>query len=194
MNLSQLHMLLTKSLAPVSKLVGRIHLAPKSRAIKAHHIVNAIDVILRPGDVIIAYAKGELTNVFIEGEYKHAAMYCGDGIIVEAVGDGVRAEAFDEFCSSKDRIAIIRASFCSAEVCLKAVESALNQIGKSYDYAFEPNEKAFYCAELVAYAYQCATDFKSPFVVREIMGVETVLPDDFKLAVKKFDLIAEIPK
>ena len=186
--------MLARALTPLSKLTGHIYLAPKSRAIKAHHIVNAVDVILRPGDVLLTYAKGELTNYFIEGEYKHVAMYCGDGVIVEAVGTGVRAEAFDEFCSSKDKIAILRASFCSAEVCLKAVESALNQIGKSYDYAFEPNEKAFYCAELAAYAYQCATDFKSPFVVREIMGVETVLPDDFKLAVKKFDLIAEIPK
>lgn len=173
-------------------LVGKIHLAPKQRCIKAND-VNYLAEVLLPGDVLLSFSLGELTNRFIEGEFKHCAIYAGSTRIIEAVGSGVRGESLEDFCASKDSIAVVRSKFCTAAVSKRAVDFAESQIGKPYDYEFEPNESSFYCAELIAKAYDVATDGQTPFKYREVLGVSTVLPIDFKLAVKKFDLITERP-
>ena len=179
-------------LRPVSVLVGKIYIAPKKRAIKASHIIAMQDA-LKVGDIILTYTKGELTNLLIEGDFKHCAMYIGSGTIVEAVGKGVTTQCFEDFCASKDRIAIMRALFCSEAEAQAASRFALFQEGKPYDYNFEPNEDAFYCAELIAESYKEATKDTSPFVKRQVMGVDTVLPNDFFMARKKFDLIMDMP-
>lgn len=177
---------------PISKLVGKIHFAPKQRCIKASDVFILKNILL-PGDVILTFSLGELTNKFIEGEYKHCAMYAGQERIIEAVGSGVRGESLEDFCSSKDLIGVFRAKFGDEDTARRAVQFAEGQIGRPYDYTFEPNEDAFYCAELIAKAYDVATDGRTPFKYREVMGVITVLPIDFKLATKKFDQITERP-
>jgi uncharacterized protein YycO len=181
-----------KLLRPISILVGKIYIAPKKRAIKASHIISMQDV-LKVGDIILTYSKGELTNLLLDGDFKHCAMYIGSGTIVEAVGKGVTTQCFEDFCASKDRIAIMRALFCSRAEAQAASRFALFQEGKPYDYNFEPNEDAFYCAELIAESYKEATKDTSPFVKRQVMGVDTVLPNDFFTARKKFDLIMDMP-
>ena len=176
----------------MSKLVGKIHFAPKQRCIKASDVFSLKSILL-PGDVLLTYSLGELTNKFIEGQYKHCAMYAGAERVIEAVGSGVRGESLEDFCASKDLIGVFRARFCDEATAKKAVQFAEKQIGQPYDYSFEPNEKAFYCAELVATAYMFAMDDKAPFKYRKVLGIDTVLPIDFKLATSKFDLITERP-
>lgn len=183
---------LIRALKPISVLAGHLYIAPKYRAIKASDVID-ISNNLRIGDVILTYSKGELTNYLIEGEFKHCAMYIGSGNIIEAVGKGVRVIDFESFAASKDRIAVVSPKFCDENTAKMAANFALFQEGKPYDYSFEPNEDAFYCAELIAEAYQVATGDNSPFILRTVMGVETVLPNDFYLARKKFDLIIERP-
>ena len=177
---------------PISKLIGKIHFAPKQRCIKASDVFILKNILL-PGDVILTFSLGELTNKFIEGQYKHCAMYAGAERVIEAVGSGVRGESLEDFCASKDLIGVFRAKFCDEGTAKRAVQFAEGQIGRPYDYTFEPNEDAFYCAELVAKAYDVATNGGTPFKYRDVMGVSTVLPIDFKLAVKKFVQIIERP-
>ena len=155
--------------------------------------INSMLGVLRAGDVLVSFSFGELTNLFIEGKYKHAAMYVGNGKVVEAVGQGVHALDFEEFCASKDKIAILRSVFCTQETCKIAAMNVVSQIGKPYDYYFELSEKSFYCAELITWAYFNATIGLSPFTKRETMGVQTVLPIDFYNAKAKFEIVMERP-
>ena len=119
--------------------------------------------------------------------------YAGSNKIIEATSKGVTITELDDFCSNKDKVAICRPLFCDEKQIIKAVRYARDRRGSSYDYYFEPNEHAFYCAELIAKSYDDATDGQSPFTRRDIWGVETVLPIDFKLAKKKFETVLEAP-
>jgi hypothetical protein len=190
--LETLRRYILKALKPFNKVLGHIYLAPKYRDIKHAHVLKLEDN-LQPGDVLLSFSKGELTNWLIDGEYKHCAMYVGAGEVVEAVGHGVITCDIEDFCATKDKIAVVRPTFCTGEEAFEAVKIALLQKGKDYDYYFEPSEQSFYCAELIAYSYQVATKFTSPFVAREVMGIKTVLPSDFKLAATKFQVVIEVP-
>jgi hypothetical protein len=176
---------------PISKAIGHLYIAPKYRKIRAHHI-ESMEFIIESGDVVLSFSHGELSNYFIEGDYKHSAI-CSGGKIIEAVGPGVRVVEVEDFCASKDRICILRPLFCSSAEAKSAGSIAASMVGKPYDFLFEPGNKSFYCAELIQYAYQTAMGQLSPFIPREIMGVQTVLPNDFNLANTKFLQVAEYP-
>lgn len=183
---------LIRILLPITKLLGHIYLAPKSRAIRRHE-VDSLEEELSLGDVVLSYTKGELTNFLIKGDYKHCGIYAGANKIIEATSKGVVLTVLDDFCASKDKVAVCRPLFCDEKQIIKAVRYARDRRGSSYDYYFEPNEHAFYCAELIAKAYDYATDGQSPFTRRDVWGVETVLPIDFKLAKTKFETVLEVP-
>jgi len=148
---------------------------------------------LKKGDVILSKSIGELTNWLISGEYKHCALYLGDDKVIEAVKDGVRITDLDYFCVSKDYLAICRPRFADDATADKAVFYAVEHKNAKYDFNFCPSEEAFYCAELVTAAYRYALGGQSPFTVRKIMGIDTVLPVDFKLARDKFVTVLELP-
>ena len=192
MNMATIRRYLIRILKPLCVYLGRLSYPPHARLIRASHISEMASVI-KAGDVIVTYSRGELTSYFIEGDFKHAAMYVGAGQVVEAVGRGVLPTVFEDFCASKDRIAILRPKFCDVGTCKLAAMNATSQIGKPYDYYFELGEEAFYCAELITWAYTNATVGASPFIKREVMGATTVLPSDFYDAKSKFQLIIEKP-
>ena len=175
------------------RVLSNIRYSPRNREILAYD-VNTGESVLRDGDVLCTYSEGELTNLFIKGKFKHVGIFAGDGRVVEAIGRGVTSCGFHEFCSTKDKIAILRPKFCDEQESKAAKNHALSQIGVPYDFEFQPNERAFYCAELVWWAYNKATGGNSPFVRRKILGVETVYPSDFYQAHDKFELILELPK
>lgn len=182
---------LIRILLPITKLIGMLHFSPRQRALFYQDTLDLKGVV-RNGDVLLSYSYGELTNLLIPGEYKHCAIYV-DGRVVEATHIGVCSTPFEDFCASKDMVAICRPIFCGEQEMAEAVRYAVNQEGLAYDYYFEPNEEAFYCAELIAKAYEHATSGASPFKTRLTLGVETVLPIDFKLATKKFKTVLERP-
>jgi uncharacterized protein YycO len=183
---------LIRVLKPLCVYLGRLHYPPHSRLIRSTMIKEMLDVVMA-GDVVITYSRGEMTNRFIKGEFKHAAIYAGAGKVIQAVGKGVTADEFEDFCASKDRIAIVRPKFCDDSTCKIAALNAISQLGKPYDYYFEIGDGAFYCAELIEWAYRQATSGASPFTKKDAMGVETVLPSDFYLAKSKFALVIERP-
>jgi uncharacterized protein YycO len=174
-------------LKPISVWAGKAHYAPHERLIRAGMIEDMLTV-MKSGDVIVTYSRGELTNYFIEGPYKHAAIYIGAGVIIQAIGKGVSIENFEDFCASKDRIAILRPTFCDEGTRELAAWNVMSQVGKPYDYYFEIGDGAFYCAELIEWAYRNATKGASPFTKRD-----TVLPSDFYQAKSKFTLVIECP-
>ena len=178
-----------KILKPLVVFVGGLH-APythnKITGREYHRISNA----LRVGDVLITRKRGEVTNLFIPGFYTHAAMYVGRNDVVEAIGKGVVRTDLVSFCMGKDYVAVLRSKFSDEAVNKEAAKEAIKLIGSPYDYDFEPANVAFYCSELCYYAYDKALgEDKSPFELRQSLGVDTVTPQDFFDATEKWERI-----
>lgn len=200
--------LLLRMFTPVSKLLSKCHISPSYRYVKADDYHAATELIL-PGDVLLSTMRGELTNLFIAGHYKHAAMYVGvteraDGSlrehsVVEATFKGVVASDLIDVMLSKDDVMILRPrEHVLGTNNSRAADIILSVVGKPYDFVFEPGCDAFYCSELATWALnEAAIESKksmTPFTKRTTMGVSTVLAQDFADAKKFFDVIAVFRK
>jgi hypothetical protein len=63
---------------------------------------------------------------------------------------------------------------------------------RKYDYQFDSGDGAFYCAEIFVAALESVLGKENnPFVNRQILGVVTSLPDDFRAATDKMEMIAQ---
>lgn len=165
---------------PVSKLIAKLHAPFSHKKIWARHI-EAARPYIKPGAVFVTIIRGELANIFIPGEVSHAGIAAiENGFILEAKTSGVTKTNIIDFMMTKDRVIILYPTFtneigmeCAAELCEY-------MIGKPYDFYFEPDNKAFYCSELIEYGYR---KFNCWFR-RQRLGVYTVIPQDFLDAAK----------
>jgi len=158
---------------PISKWIAKVHVPFTHKRINAKLAIEALQ-IMRPGSVLISKAFGELANIFIPGDFSHAAIYNGS-FIIEAKTIGVsRTNVFD-FMLTKDDVIILEPLFCNEFDMTNAAKKCSDMVGKPYDFNFDPSTKAFYCSELVSYGY---SDFPQ-WNKRTSFGVETVIPDDF---------------
>lgn len=148
---------------------------------------------LKPGTIFTTHISGELTTLLIPGFWSHAAIYTPlvgkvpDEIVSEAEKPGVLATDLITFTTTKDYLLVIEPSIdlsVKYKVMARAAEIAAAQHGKPYDYDFlgiSSNQKAFYCSELVWYAYDKACKefgVACPFSPRITLGVPTVTPSD----------------
>lgn len=177
---------ITNLLVPATKVAGEIAVPYCVKKISGKDYYEASGVI-QPGDILLAETNGHLTTWLIPGFWTHAAIYCGKDpvtgheLVVEAVGAGVIKNDLVTFMLSKDAVAILRPTFTDIETRGKAVALALKQAGKPYDYEFDfqaSDNKAFYCAELVYWAYK-ETVPSWAFELRSRFGQPTVTPQDF---------------
>lgn len=181
-----LRLAVLRFLVPISKGIGRLH-APFT-----HKRVNGPDVFsiqekLVPGYVLLSFIRGELSNLFIPGEFTHAAMVIDDRFVIEAVGGGVRMNDIISFMTSKDRVVLLRPLFADDEQRKKAVGLAQTTIGAPYDYLFEGGNRAFYCSELIQWCYERSG--ASAFTKRKRFNISTVTPNDFAQAEEKWELV-----
>lgn len=175
-----LRKLLLESLIPLSTVIGKIK-------IPHHHRTNDITVqqvsfIAQHGDVLLSRNQYELTNLFIEGFYKHAAISITIGgikFVLEAVAPLVRIVPLDWWVLHHDFVRVLDPTFLTPDQKLAYPFHALRLIGRPYDYCFEPGIKALYCAEAVTWAINEEYKGDSPWKHREYLGVDTTLPQDF---------------
>jgi len=183
---------LLRNAIPVTRWIGRQHL-PWVR----HHQIDhadylAIEALIKPGHILLSRRVGECNNFFIPGFWTHAALYAGSGQVIEAVGDGVVVTSLEEFCCGKhgkDFIMVRDPLFLTAAEKLDAIQFANIEVQAKalYDWVFTPNNKAFYCAELVWHccdlAYrQTHQGEAAPFVLRQTLGVDTATAQDIAQA------------
>ena len=169
---------------PIQKVMQQIH-RPEYKIDDEFYF--SLTHKIRNGDTLLSREDWHFTNPFIPGYWKHAAIF-SHGMVVEAVGEGVRWQSLARWCFTKDYIAALRPLFLSSSHASLAAIKAEHWIGKPYDYEFSAGLKALYCSELVLAAYESMSEFP-PFTLRETFGVKTVTPTDFWNAEDKFDRV-----
>ena len=159
--------------------------------------VREIDRDLVVGDIFLSRENWHLTNLFIPGFYSHAAIYVGNGKLVEAVHGGVVEADMIDWVLGKDFIAQVRPLYVSGHDRERAAAMARKLIGNPYDFLFvyDPDEKknkAFYCSEVPYFCFR-GTAFYTSFTPRESLGQLTITPQDYRDAVAKgkLDIIGE---
>lgn len=192
MNLKSLFLALVVLL---SKWIGKIH-APFTHKRLSYKDFLYVSGRLLPGDVLLGGVRGELSSLFISGKYTHAAIYMGDGVVIEAVGKGVIESFLMDFMLRRDYCCAVRAGFCDAKQADLAAMQALEVLGSPYDYEFQASNKSFYCAELIQWAYTQVVGEAMPFTRRKYFGNEVVLPQDYRNACDssepKWSLVVEV--
>jgi uncharacterized protein YycO len=170
---------------PVTKDLGKVHAPFSHKGISGMHYMD-LKTKLVPGQVLLTRTEGEMTTMLIPGFWSHGAIYVGDGWVIEAVGAGVVKTDLVSFMMTKDVMSVCSPLFATTAQRLAAVAWATRQLGTPYDYDFRSDNKAFYCFELTYAAYQEATGRASPWKLRQTMGVDTVVGDDFEKAKDKW--------
>lgn len=129
------------------------------------------------GDVLLSLEDLKFTNLLIPGFWSHAAIYAGDGWVMEAVGSGVQKVALVQWVLDKDHVAVRRFN-TPKDKRERAGKMAMSHDGEPYDYQMGGNNEAWYCAELVYCMHDEVTP-GLPFELKETWGVKTVTPQDF---------------
>jgi cell wall-associated NlpC family hydrolase len=92
---------------------------------------------LRPGDIILTTGSG-LASAGIQlmtlAPVSHAAVYVGDGQVVEAVHSGVRVQGIEEFLARETTVLAFRDSELSAEQAAEIRAYALRQVGAPFNF------------------------------------------------------------
>lgn len=156
---------------------------------------------LQPGDILLEKTPFTLTDKSIPGHFGHAAIYIGTADqlremkaldlpiiqknlakitegrgVVEALRNGVQLNKLQDFMNVDD-VAILRPKHLTMAEKLEAVELALSNLGKKYDFNFDVNTTdTIVCSELVYIAYP-----QVDFVTKNVLGSFAITPDDIAL-------------
>jgi len=92
---------------------------------------------LEAGDILLSAGKGITTygvELFTTSPVSHAALYVGDGDLVEAVGEGVRRRSLRESLDEESVVVAFRRPDLQTEQARKIAEFADAQVGKKYNH------------------------------------------------------------
>jgi uncharacterized protein YycO len=117
---------------------------------------------LKVGDIVIGH--NPVSDVIIPGYWTHTGMIAyydsnkGEWMVVEAYDDPsqVRLVTLSDFLKRYDEVAVLRVR-TTDDIRQKAVNFALAQLGKPYDYLWFMKEvygDSYYCSELVWASYK----------------------------------------
>jgi uncharacterized protein YycO len=158
-----------------SRLVSNISTKPRHVARLPEAIVGQLDGILRAGDVLVTRKDSAVTNYFLPGYWPHAALYVGDGHVVESLKDGVRQRTMDSPFGN-DAVAVIRPKL-DAPAVAKAIERAGTHVGKPYDFDFDfTRADRIVCTEVVYRSYDGLAGVH--FQLKRRAGRETLSAED----------------
>jgi len=130
---------------PIVKFIGKLHAPYSNCLVTAEDYVN-FRAFIKPGDVVLTRGNGELTNLFIDGFFKHATLFTDNNNIIEATGNGVGITETFDLLKRVDYFVILRYKHYNISQGFKPLFKFL---GKEYDYTFEAKNDSFYCSELV---------------------------------------------
>lgn len=156
---------------------------------------------LKPGDIILTYSSGYLSNIFLPGYFKHALSFTGsqnikkntllsevrlkesqkkyieeDHNIIEANSDGVRTSTIDFYLNGyANRIIAFRPNLKDNEIRL-ILKNLYSFLGIDYDFDFDltSGEKQA-CSEIVYRSYNGIGNIKLELEV--VLGATTLSGD-----------------
>jgi uncharacterized protein YycO len=188
--LFKIRLFLLTALNPLQELISYLAV-PETNALGEW--VDKAKEVLEAGDILCCYERFHLSNFFIKGLYNHAAIYIGNGMIVEAVPKKVRVIHIIDWVMKKDGFCIIRPVGVPFWERAAAAVAANSFIGLPYDRGFTVGGNALFCSEVCYRAYK-DTKWTDIFTKRDVFGVFTILPQDFRdcVAAGKASLILEL--
>ncbi|MDR1615982.1 MAG: hypothetical protein LBR98_03110 [Syntrophomonadaceae bacterium] len=87
------------------------------------------------------------------GEYSHAALYIGEGMVLEGYGNGIYIQPVNRF-RSYSQVALLKVEV-APEVKARAVDYALRQYKEAfYPLAFKKNERVWNCSKIIWKSYE----------------------------------------
>lgn len=137
----------------VSDFVGHLSTRPNHQPALPREIKSQLLERLQPGDVMVTRKEHSLTNYFLPGYWPHAALYIGEGRVIEALADGVHERSI-ESPFAVDAIATIRPQI-GTELIDQAIARVRTHIGKPYDFDFDfTRADRMVCTEVVYRCYE----------------------------------------
>lgn len=180
----------------ITRFMGNLRMPYSKKLLTAEQYYH-IKENIKPGDLLLSGTRGEFSNFFIPGPYTHAAVVTipdEQPLLVEAVGKGVLSSFLIGFVMKKDYIALVRSKEATSHQAANAAMIVQGLVGHPYDYEFTSGNAAYYCSELVWFAYHKILGPKLTFTFRERYGRMTIAPMDFYRAKECWEVVWESSK
>jgi uncharacterized protein YycO len=132
----------------------------------------------KPGMIILTRTNHQLSNFFIPGYYKHAAMKIFKSKIIEATGDGVARASISKLLNTKDSFVLLKPKFTDELHMMEAARASKLYEGRPYDYAFSARNFSIYCSELIRLSYK-DVGVRTNAIVSEAYGKKMLYPNSF---------------
>ena len=159
--------------------VGHIKAPGKEPLIFSEDDKNQLLALLQPGDIILTYSEGFMSNIFLPGIFKHGIVYTGkrenweksdwDKIqitdhqksliqlnhnIIEAIAEGVVSGPLEEILDTKiNRLAVFRPDLSNQGI-MGVIQTIHSYLGNQYDFSFDFNDaESQVCTEVIYRGY-----------------------------------------
>ena len=159
--------------------VGHIKAPGTAPLIFSPDDVGKLLFLLKPGDIILTYSEGYMSNIFLPGIFKHGIVYTGKRHnwkkddwakieidsdqksmiqpthnIIEAIAEGVVSGSLNTILETKiNRLAVFRPNFSDNEK-LNALNTVHSYLGNQYDFTFDFNDaETQVCTEVIYRGY-----------------------------------------
>ena len=140
---------------------------------------NQLLTLLQPGDIILTYSEGFMSNIFLPGIFKHGIVYTGrrenweksdwakiqitdhqksliqlNHNIIEAIAEGVVSGSLEGILDTKiNRLAVFRPSLSNQEI-MGVMQTVHSYLGNQYDFSFDFNDaESQVCTEVIYRGY-----------------------------------------
>ena len=170
----------------LAQVIAAVVSPPLSLTASQH---KQLQSLVRPGDIILTYRKGYLTNLVFPGKFIHGLIYVGDTRdrvpapdgsrldLIEATGGGVIMNSLD-FITGRhiSRLAVLRPRLSATER-QDVLDKLFGYMGRDYDMAFDfLDDKKLCCTEIPYHLFDGMGEIKFRLVKR--VGLKTLTADD----------------
>ena len=156
-----------------------IHFSPEQ--------VQQVNDLLQPGDILLSYTAGYVSDIFIPGKFKHGMTYVGPETtgstsrdLIEAVAEGVKYSDLNHILRTHvNRLLVLRPRLTNTER-EQLLEETRSYLGDPYDFQFDFSDASRQvCTELIYRALQGRGGIT--FELTQRAGHPTLSADDIVL-------------